>query len=512
MSFIYGEKFKLEFADLRGNNRKVSILKKGYTGSVSNLVGTGDPVVIKWDADDDFYNPIIGSTCELNLFETDDTTYDNWYDADEREYKVQISTGSTFGAKVWDLQEDTYSEANFIWNEGEEAYEFYWEGFLIVDRYQEAVQAKPYPIKLIASDQLGLLKGFDAPLSERLGGAIVTNDFSGNTDPEDNNSNFDTAFYYIVEILKLTGLNFDIRVANNLRDSSFSANNTLFHEIQPYEFGVLGNNFKPLSAKKLLEKILEYTNSRIFQSNGSWYIISNSNIVDKRLLDPVDLKPSAEDIEIATRKNTDSQSTNFVGSDPQNLSLTFSVPSQTILGSVTATSTSFVYSPPNGLSQGTAEFTYIANNGTNDSDPATVKVHVYSDTTPVAASKSMANTYTGVSLNDAIASAVNNSATKRFPLLRSNGQRKLLQSTGDIEWLQVQDSVGTSSLARDPNLNGFFALGRVVPLQNMLYGGNNAVYAIAMNIRNGIIVERAEYGENFVGLVKYEGANTSYEP
>ncbi len=484
----YGEKFKLEFADVRGNNRKVSILKKDYTGSVSSLVGTGDPVVIKWDADDDFYSPIIGSTCELNLFETDDTNYDNWYDADEREYKVQISTGSTFGAKVWDLQEDTYSEANFLWNEGEEAYEFYWEGFLVVDRYQEAVQAKPYPIKLVASDGLGLLKGFDAPKSN-------INTTGGVVDAFSNQSNFDTTFYYIVEILKLTGLDFDIRVAHNLRDSSFSANNTLFHEIEPYEFGVLGNNFRPFTAKKLLEKILEYTNSRVFQSNGSWYIISNSNIVDKRLLDPVDLKPSAEDIEIATRENTDSESTNFIGSDPQNLSLTFSVPSQFILGSVTATSTSFVYSPPSGLSEGTATFTYIANNGTNDSDPATVTVHIFSDTTPVEGTK-IGQYYTGVSIPDAIASAVNQSPTNRASF-QVGAQRKVLQSTGEIEWFQVQDNVRTQSFSvhtRDVNINGFFALPSVTSYQN-----SSNRYALAIEIRNGIVVDRYQFGENFVG-------------
>lgn len=490
----YGEKFKLEFADVRGNNRKVSILKKDYTGSVSDLVGTGDPVIIKWDADDDFYSPIIGSTCELNLFETNDTNYDNWYDADEREYKVQISTGSTFGAKVWDLQEDTYSEANFLWNEGEEAYEFYWEGFLVVDRYQEAVQSKPYPIKLVASDGLGLLKGFDAPKSN-------INTTGGVVDAFTNQSNFDTTFYYIVEILKLTGLDFDIRVAHNLRDSSFSANNTLFHEIQPYEFGVLGNNFKPLSAKKLLEKILQYTNSRVFQSNGSWYIISNSNIVDKRLLDPVDLKPTAEDIEIATRQNLDSESTDFVGSDPQNLSLTFSVPSQFIVGTVTATSTSFVYSPPTNMS-GVVTFTYIANNGTNDSDPATVKVHVFEEPTAISGSLVMSNIYTGVSIMDAISSAINQSTTNRATI-QVSAQRNPLTSTSDVEWLQVGHSVRTESFAvhsRDVDLNGFFAVNSVVPYQNSFGSTNNPRYALALNIRNGLVVERFQFGEHFSGV------------
>lgn len=491
----YGEKFKLEFSDVRGNNRKVSILKKDYTGSVSDLVGTGDPVIIKWDADDDFYSPIIGSTCELNLFVTDDTTYDNWYDADEREYKVQISTGSTFGAKVWDLQEDTYSEANFIWNEGEEAYEFYWEGYLVVDRYQEAVLSKPYPIKLVASDGLGQLGGKEAPLSN-----IVLS--SGVPDETTNaQSNFDTAFYYIYEILKLTGLDFDIRIANNIRGTGFNSNETIFHEVQPYEFGLLGKNFKSLSAKKLLSKLLEFTNSRIFQSNGSWYIISNSNIVDKRLLDPADSLPSAADIEIATRSNLDSESTDFVGSDPQNLSLTFSVPSQAIVGTVTATSTSFVYSPPTNMS-GVATFTYVANNGTNDSDPATVKVHVFEEPTALAGSLVMSNIYTGVSIMDAISSAVNQSTTNRATI-QVSAQRNPLTSTSDVEWLQVGHSVRTESFAvhsRDVDLNGFFAVDSVVPYQNIFGSSNDPRYALALNIRNGLVVERFQFGENFSGV------------
>ncbi len=490
--FIYREKFKLEFADVQGNKRKLSILKKGYSGSpVLDLVGTGDPVVVKWDADDDFYSPIIGSTCELSLLVTDDTNYDNWYDADEREYKVQLSTGSTFGGKVWDLQEDTYSEANFLWDEGEEGYEFYWEGFLIVDRYQEAVLTKPYPIKLVESDGLGLLKGVSAPTSEVKGTLFSVNDFSG----VNGNSNFDTAFYYIVEILKLTGLNFDIKIAHNLRDSSFAANDTLFHEIQPYEFGVLGNNFKPLSAKKLLEKILEFANSRIFQSNGSWYIISNSNIVDKRLLDPADLSPTAEDINIATLKNTASETTNFVGSDPQNLSLTFSVPTQSIVGSVSATSTDFVYTPPNNMT-GVTSFTYIANNGTNDSDPAKVKVHVFNTSTPINGSK-QGTMHSGVDIPDAIASSLSNSRTNR-QLFKINAQRKFPQSDSDYEWFQVGDAMGITSTLRDVNLNGFFALPSVVDYQSLVTSSTRFRYAVAFEVRSGLIIDRYQFGENFV--------------
>lgn len=66
----YGEKFKLVFSDRYNNPRKLSILQKNYSGSVKDLIGTGDPVTIKWHNKDNIYNPIIGSTCEINLLVT----------------------------------------------------------------------------------------------------------------------------------------------------------------------------------------------------------------------------------------------------------------------------------------------------------------------------------------------------------------------------------------------------------------------------------------------------------
>jgi len=517
----YGEKFKLEFSDLRGNKRKLSILKKNYTGSVSDLVGTGDPVVIKWDADDDFYSPIIGSSCELNLFVTDDTNYDNWYDADEREYKVQVATGTTFGAKIWDLQNDNFADANFLWNEGTDGYEFYWEGFLVVDRYQEAVLTKPYPIKLIASDGLGLLKGFDAPLSKLntsinpLSQQEEANDFTG----ADANSNFDNLFYYIVEILKLTGLDFDIRIANNIRAAGFDPEKTLFHDIEAYEFGVLGNNFKTLSAKKLLTKILEFTNSRIFQSNGSWYIISNTNIVDKRLLietttvddvDTTEIVPFAEDLFLTTRVDTPTESTNFVANDAANNSLTFTITQQPFFGSLTTTSTSFVYTPPSGYN-GDEIFKFKASNSTTDSGVATVRIYTYPEPTAVVGSASV-QLYQGVNLQDAIAAAVGGTTTNLRTLIVS-AQQKQFQSYNDVEWFQVQDNVRTQSISfglRDKTLNGFFALPAYYSYQAIFNQSGDQPYALAIEIRNGIVVQRTQFGLNFNGVTSFDGPNKSY--
>ena len=89
----YEVKFRLEFSDDLENSKKIEILKNGYsdTGPVYDLIGTSDPVQISWDQDDNLYDPIIGSTCQINLFVTDTTNYDDFYIADEREYKIKIS-------------------------------------------------------------------------------------------------------------------------------------------------------------------------------------------------------------------------------------------------------------------------------------------------------------------------------------------------------------------------------------------------------------------------------------
>ena len=86
----YGVKYRLDFSDVRSRKRRVEILKKDYGGAVLPMIGTDEPVVIEWKADDDFYEPLIGSQCQLNLWVTDDVTYDQFYLFDEREYSVKV--------------------------------------------------------------------------------------------------------------------------------------------------------------------------------------------------------------------------------------------------------------------------------------------------------------------------------------------------------------------------------------------------------------------------------------
>ncbi|MAI42093.1 MAG: hypothetical protein CMP95_06520 [Gammaproteobacteria bacterium] len=65
----YGDKFVLRFKDVKGHYKQLTIAQDGYTGDKKEVIGSGDPVYLIYEQDDNFYNPIMGSTCQLNLMQ-----------------------------------------------------------------------------------------------------------------------------------------------------------------------------------------------------------------------------------------------------------------------------------------------------------------------------------------------------------------------------------------------------------------------------------------------------------
>ena len=234
----YNVKYRLEFADVKGNGRKVEILKNSYVGSVLPMIGAKEPVVIDWSTKDDFYEYIIGSTCTLNLMVTDTISYDDFYLFDEREYKIRVS----------------YKDAL-------DAYQTYWEGFVMVDNFKEAINTTPYPISIKASCGLGSLSSFDAPTS--------------NTGSQ---GTTDSAFHYVRQILNQTFQGFDIYISNLIRKDGGATNDTLLHDILLNEFGAMKPNLTYRNSKELLELILKATNMKVYQSGAKWFIVSNTNL------------------------------------------------------------------------------------------------------------------------------------------------------------------------------------------------------------------------------------------
>jgi len=277
----YGLKFELFFQDLEDRRFKLEFHKKNYSGTVSALVGGGNPVEIEWSGDDDIYSPIRGSRCKINLMVTNTTSYDAFHESDEREYLVKVLKHDSYGY-FWESEQTEWELANANWDEdtgGDFFWEPIWQGFLVVDRFKEQMIHKPFPIQLEAIDGLGTLGGFDSPF-----------DTTNVTDSKN-------LFYYITEILKLTGHEHKIYIANEIRKDGGATNDTIFHDIEVNPYAFFTPNLVLRNAKEVLEQILMITNSRIYHSYGHWYIVSNSNLIEKDI-DQLAICPSGADIVI----------------------------------------------------------------------------------------------------------------------------------------------------------------------------------------------------------------------
>jgi hypothetical protein len=232
----YGVKYRLEFSDDLENGKKIEILKKNYTATVNDIVGGADPCVISWESDDDFYSPIKGSQCTLNFFVTDSVSYDNFHEYDEREYQVKI-----------------------YYKDTSDVYQLFWVGWLVTDQFREAVTTKPFPITLKAIDGLGTLAGFDMTLYQDSYSSI-------------------SARQWITSTLENLDLDLDIYVSQDIFvrnpiSTQYSIYDIMF--IDPYT--LMKDKFGINNAKHTLEQILKFTNARIFQSYGRWYIVNNSS-------------------------------------------------------------------------------------------------------------------------------------------------------------------------------------------------------------------------------------------
>lgn len=305
----YGVKYRLEFSDVLGNGKKVEILQDGYTGEVLPMIGTGNPVEITWDEDDDFYEPIIGSSCKINLMVTDDISYDNFWEGDEFEYKVivyyskdqvdsfinrveQVAESGNGRIEVPECIESQFTQdqttstafAERVINDGGvvdtlscisasitdskvKNYEIFWQGFLYVDGFQESFGAKPYPIVLKALDGLGTLDAYDPPLLGTLPVSFSL-PYSLSLSAEYNKAK---------QILDNLNLGMDLYWQGETQVDP--ATPTAYLRMWSIAMHVDPDG-EIIDAKTILKYILRQSNSRIFQAFGRWYVVKNSKYLD----------------------------------------------------------------------------------------------------------------------------------------------------------------------------------------------------------------------------------------
>jgi hypothetical protein len=236
-------KYRLEFGDDYSDfTYRLIIQKRGYVGAILPIIGTNDPVVIKWEGDDDFYEPIKGSQCTINLMVTDSVSYDDFYNAPEKTYKVLVQW---YGA-------DPVGGPN-IWNT-------FWSGWLVSDTFKELVNTKPFPITLTAIDGLGSVNGF------KVNAAAYRPQYS-------TENSYPLQIKLIADILRNIDLKLQI-YANHEWLQYRPANPFLPQNTAAFDSFI--QEGEQMNAKEILSAILKSTNSRIFQSDNKWCIIPNS--------------------------------------------------------------------------------------------------------------------------------------------------------------------------------------------------------------------------------------------
>ena len=304
----YGVKFRLDFEDHEGNGKRLDILKDGYTGKIIPLIGGAEPVKIKWDGDDDFYSPIIGSTCTINLYETDDTNYDDFFNEPEREYKVEVYTAQAIrdefknnvqldggiveaadclSGSYYDtgtlLQSRVVNDGGImeavecvsaVLTETQDNYTLFWTGWLLSDQFKEVMAPNPQPIQLTAIDGLGELNNYfidNSYYSISFGDLKFTLASVICKALENVGLDIDVLLNNDIAVIDLLGTNY------NLYTRDFTGNEQVFFSDE-YEF---------FNVKEFLENILKNINARIFQANGRWVVLNNSTYSEEAIIDYV---------------------------------------------------------------------------------------------------------------------------------------------------------------------------------------------------------------------------------
>lgn len=235
----YGVKYQLEYKDqilegAQGRKTTIKILEKDYSGSVTEVDGGSDPLVITASSDNDYmFTPIIGSSAKITLISSSSFQFVDIFTANARKYLVE----------VW--KEPTPNATQ----------ELFWTGYVVPDNYGEPLHYHAnYPVTIEAIDGLARLQDFDFLDTDGL-------KYSGKF----------RALDIIRVLLEKTGLVLDIDIAlswDEIYSTTSGVPALVTKYLDPDTF-----YFKEVpKCDYVLEQILQSFGARIIQNKGRWVI------------------------------------------------------------------------------------------------------------------------------------------------------------------------------------------------------------------------------------------------
>lgn len=332
----YGLQYFTNFFDTDENKYRLHISQWQFTGNASSNITLADNgIIINYRQGDDYFKPIIGSTCKMRFYvevNTGGETWENenvlWNEANfawdkeytfilpdnDREYKINVlrrfasgesDTGeasqnklkdatATFSSKVevGDLVVNTTtgSYANvttvdsntlltlddtIISTSTAQNYEIYrkhWTGFIMQDSYTLPIASRPYAVEVVASDLIGTINGYNMDITTaRPETFSVIQNCLKNINLQSGDGTSGRGLDFSYKVLCR------INQTNSLGTTSSNDNpytQTYLNSVDSLQ----DENGNYLDCKHVLESILRMFNCRIFQHENTWTIIDNASL------------------------------------------------------------------------------------------------------------------------------------------------------------------------------------------------------------------------------------------
>ena len=237
----YAVKYRLKFKDNEDVQWQADIYQDGYVGTVTDVIGTGDPVHIKLAQFDDLFEPICSSNATINILSESAGQFSEFMDADIYEYYIRILRGGSV----------------------------HWQGVYITEPFTESFEAPPYPIQLIFNDGLAELQ------YERY-------DDSGTL-----RAGFETAITILTKCFSFLPFTRNTMELVNILDDSMNDADTegLLEQLVIFESAFWEKDksddvIKGENCLEVIRGIMSSLKCRIIVSQNKWYIIRIGEMMD----------------------------------------------------------------------------------------------------------------------------------------------------------------------------------------------------------------------------------------
>ena len=230
----YGVKYNLTFKDHFQTQWDVDFLTDGYSGAITDLIGTGDdPIIINYEASDYFtHTPIKASSVEINLIETTDDSYRDFFISDKA-YKVKVYKGVNL----------------------------FWQGWTIAEGYSSLYNLTPKSVKITAVDGLTFLKNQKLNVDEASTAGYI------------DGTGIYAMWRYFYQAFRAIGLETGVYESLKLYDTRVvqTLSPITEHHLDTWAF------YDPQEEKydnlyDIISSILTSIGARVYQKDGLWYI------------------------------------------------------------------------------------------------------------------------------------------------------------------------------------------------------------------------------------------------